>query len=53
MHKFLYYNKFIICLYMFRALRAHQQEVKITQGESLARGPKLLSIKNYIIEIIT
>ena len=29
MHKILFYNKFIICLYMFRALCAHQQEVKI------------------------
>jgi len=26
---FLFYNKFIICLYMFRALCAHYQEVKI------------------------
>ena len=25
----LFYNKFIICLYMFRALCAHHQEVKI------------------------
>jgi len=24
-----FYNKFIICLYMFRALCAHHQEVKI------------------------
>ena len=31
-HKFLFYNKFIICLYMFRALCAHHQEVKIVQG---------------------
>jgi len=23
------------------------------QGESLARGPKLLSIKNYVIEIMS
>ena len=23
------------------------------QGESLARGPKLFSIKNYVIEIMT
>ena len=23
------------------------------QGESLARGPKLLSIKNYVFEIMT
>jgi len=30
MHK-LVYNKFITCLYMFRALCAHHQEVKIVQ----------------------
>jgi len=29
MHKFLFHNKFIPCLYMFRALCAHRQEVKI------------------------
>jgi len=29
MNKFLLYNKFIICLYMFRKLCAHHQEVKI------------------------
>jgi len=29
MHKFLFYSKFIICLYMFRALCDHHQEVKI------------------------
>ena len=29
MHKFLFYNKFNICLNMFRALCAHHQEVKI------------------------
>jgi len=29
MHKILFYNKFIICLYMFRVLCAHHQEVKI------------------------
>jgi len=29
MHKILFYNKFIKCLYMFRALRAHRQRVKI------------------------
>ena len=29
MHKFLFYNKFIMCLYMFRALCAHRKEVKI------------------------
>ena len=29
MHKFLFYTKYIIFLYMFRALCAHHQEVKI------------------------
>jgi len=29
MHKILFYNKFIIRLYMFRALCAHTQEIKI------------------------
>ena len=29
MHKFLLYNMFITCLYMFRAPCAHHQEVKI------------------------
>jgi len=28
MHKFFFYNEFIIYLYMFRALCAHHQEVK-------------------------
>jgi len=29
-----------------------QVELNNVQGESLARGPKLLSIKNYVIEIM-
>jgi len=29
MHKILFYNKFIISLYMFRALCAHHRDVKI------------------------
>jgi len=29
MHKIFFYDKFIICLYMFQALCAHHQEVKI------------------------
>jgi len=29
MHKIFFYNEFIIHLYMFRALCAHHQEVKI------------------------
>ena len=29
MHKLLFYNKFILFLYMFRVLCAHHQEVKL------------------------
>ena len=29
MHKILFYNNFIICLYMFRAVCAYHKEVKI------------------------
>ena len=29
MHKFLFYNKFVIYVYMFRAVCAHHQKVKI------------------------
>jgi len=29
MRKFLFYIKFIVCIYVFRALCAHHQEVKI------------------------
>jgi len=29
MHKILFYNKSLICLYLFRALCAHHQELKI------------------------
>ena len=52
MQKILFYNKFIICLYMFRALCAHHQEVKIVlyriwyhqtcrwpSGAQVERGP--------------
>jgi len=34
MHKILFYNKFIKSLYMFRALCAHHQEVKIVYTAS-------------------
>ena len=46
MHKFLFYNKFIIFFYMFRAMCAHHQEVKIvlnsiwyhhTEGSELSK----------------
>ena len=35
MHKFLFYNKFIVCLYMIRALCAHYQEVKLYYAASV------------------
>jgi len=34
MHKFLFYDKFIIFLYMFRALCAHRQESKLYYAAS-------------------
>jgi len=56
MHKILFYNKFIKCLYMFRALCAHHQEVKIVfysiwyhhicrwpSDAEVERGPLVLS----------
>ena len=29
------------------------RRIPLLQGDSVARGPKLLSIKNYVIEIMT
>jgi len=29
------------------------RNIENIQGDSLARGPKLLSIKNYVIEVMT
>jgi len=40
MHKFLFYNKFIICLYLFRALFAHHQEVKIVLSGIITPVPR-------------
>jgi len=44
------------CLFVLRLfvpLPTPQFTYVIVQGDSLARGPKLLSIKNYVIEILT
>ena len=41
MHKFLFYKKFIVCLYMFRALYPHHQEVKVVQDGSNMTGNDL------------
>ena len=38
MQKFVFYNKFIICLYIFRALCAHHQEVKNESSLNLCTG---------------
>jgi len=32
MHKILFYNKFIMCLYMFRALCAHHRELEYVEA---------------------
>ena len=37
MYKILFYNNFIICLYVFRALCGHHQEVKIVLYSILYR----------------
>ena len=48
MHKILFYNKFIIFLYMFRALYAHHQEAKLYYTASgiitLCRWPSSLNL---------
>jgi len=41
----LYFTILLLLLYIYPYI--------ITQGESFARGPKLLSVKNYVIEIMT
>ena len=43
------------CIGETKCTKFHTTEVYSLklQGESLARGPKLLSIKNYVIEIMT
>ena len=58
MHKFLFYNKFIIFLYIFRALCAHHhQEVKIVLYniwyhhtlQVSGRPPTECDINNFIL----
>jgi len=52
MHKFLFYNKFIIYLYMFRALCAHHQEVKIVLYSIIIRpvgGRPVHGTATYIV----
>ena len=39
MRKFLFYNKFIICLYMFRALCVHHQDYTEMHGQQNVKRP--------------
>jgi len=54
----LFYNKFIISLYMFRALRAHHQEVKIVlysiwyRHTEISEWSKITKIQFYKYEHI-
>ena len=56
MHKIFFYNKFIICLYMFRALCAHHQEVKIVLYSiwyrHTCRWPSLMHKIFFIISLL-
>ena len=53
MHKFLFHNKFIVFLYMFRALCAHHQEVKTVlysiwyHHTETSEWPKITKIQFY------
>ena len=42
-----------VIIYIYIYIYIHTHTHTHTQGESLARGPKLLSINNYVIEIMT
>jgi len=50
MNKFLFYNKFIICLYMFRALFC-TSESQIVQGEHLLQE-KYVEYKHIFLPLI-
>jgi hypothetical protein len=58
MHKFLFYNKFIVFLYTFRALCDHYQEVEIVlysiwyHHTETSKGSKITKIQFYKYEHI-
>jgi len=57
MHKFLFYNKFTIFIYMFRALCAHHQEVRIVLYSIWYRHTETsewskITKKNFILVIL-
>ena len=47
MHKFLFYNKFIVCFYMFRALCAHHQVDKTVLYNILYHHTKISEWSNF------
>jgi len=55
MHKVFFYNKFIIRLYMFRAICAHHQEVKIVLYSiwyhHTCRWPSLTQVERGLVGI--
>ena len=64
--KYILYNKFVlvykhIYIYINNYLKHNgvalnentRSQSSLIQGDSVARGPKLLSIKNYVMEITT
>ena len=52
MHKIFFYNKFIIRLYMFRALCAHHQEVKIVLYSFWSSGAQVESHDLYFFDVL-
>jgi len=50
MHKILFYNKFIICLYMFRALCARNMYVRLSQPVHGTATYRCDVTKCYIIQ---
>ena len=42
-----------VCVKISRLRVKKNVSISMIQGDSVARGPKLLSIKNYVIEIMT
>ena len=48
------FSMYSFCIFTFHTISSiNMADIRVLQGESLARGPKLLSIKNYVIEIMT
>jgi hypothetical protein len=56
MHKLLFYNKFIVSLYMFRALCAHHQEVRIVLYSiwynHICRWPSRAQVESGVVRLV-